>query len=128
MSAFCPFLIFVASFVNKNAYWQLGRFDYACGAFSVLALVLWALTANPLVAIFFAILADLAAGVPTLIKAWRYPQTETVIAYVLASIALTTSFVVAEPSLEAYAFPAYLITLNAAIIFGIVRGRRTTSV
>ena len=55
MSGLSPCLILLASFLNKRAYWKLSRFDYACGGLSALALVLWYLTANPNVAIIFAI-------------------------------------------------------------------------
>src|SRR3989338_1323015 len=42
MSGFMPLLVFVSSFVNPKAYWKLGLFDYFCGFFALLALVLWA--------------------------------------------------------------------------------------
>jgi len=32
--------ILAASFVNKKAYWKLTRFDFTCGAFSLVGLVL----------------------------------------------------------------------------------------
>ena len=75
MSGFGPFLVFLASFVNKNSYWRLGLFDYICGVFSALALVLWWITREPVVAIVFAIASDAAAALPTVIKAWKYPET-----------------------------------------------------
>ena len=56
-----PLLVFIASFVNKNAYWKLSKFDYTCGVFSALALILWVITDNPLIAIIFAIISDILA-------------------------------------------------------------------
>ena len=47
MSGLSPCLILLASFLNKRAYWKLAAFDYACGALSALALVLWYVTENP---------------------------------------------------------------------------------
>src|SRR3989338_1850794 len=41
MAGFGPLMVFISSFVNKNSYWKLGTFDYLCGFFSLLALVLW---------------------------------------------------------------------------------------
>src|SRR3989344_2835933 len=35
MAGFIPMLVLFASFLNKNAYWKLGSFDYLCGAFSL---------------------------------------------------------------------------------------------
>ena len=77
MAGFVPLLVFIASFVNKHAHWKLGMFDYACGLSSVLALVLWALTKDPVIAIIFAIIADGLAALPTLVKSWAHPETET---------------------------------------------------
>ena len=51
MAGFGPLLVFVASFVNRNSYWKLETFDYLCGICSILALVFWGITQNPVVAI-----------------------------------------------------------------------------
>ena len=69
LSGFAPFLNFLSTFWNPNAYWKLSTFDYFCGTLSVLALVLWGITSDPIVAIVFAILADAFAAVPTVLKA-----------------------------------------------------------
>ena len=121
MTGICPFLVLLASLRNRNGYWQLGAFDYACGAFSALALVLWLATQSTWVAIVFAILADGAAGLPTLIKAWRFPETESPLAFVASALSVIPSFIVATPSFAAYAFPVYLIALNSSIAVGAMR-------
>src|SRR5438045_193855 len=40
MVGFTPLLIFLASFVNKKAYWKITKFDMACGVFSIVGLIL----------------------------------------------------------------------------------------
>lgn len=40
MAGFVPLLIFIASFVNKKAYWKIERIDLACGLFSFVGLSL----------------------------------------------------------------------------------------
>jgi hypothetical protein len=40
MVGFNPLLIFLASFVNKKAYWKITKLDLTCGALSILGLVL----------------------------------------------------------------------------------------
>lgn len=118
-----PFTILVASFVNPNAYWKLGRFDYACGIISVLALVLWWLTDEPNLALLFAIIADGVAGYPTVIKAWRHSETESWQGYAAAALSGSTAFIVAETwNFAALAFPAYLIVINIILVTGILRG------
>ena len=75
-TGFLPLTTFTASFVNKKAEWKLTRFDLICGALSVVGLILWLITKIGNVAIFFSIVADGLAGVPTIVKAYKYPDTE----------------------------------------------------
>ncbi|MCR4325967.1 MAG: hypothetical protein NUV59_04185 [Patescibacteria group bacterium] len=124
MSGFFPLLVFLSSFVNKNAYWQLGRFDYVCGGISALALLLWALTSNPIIAIILAIAADAFAGIPTVIKAWKYPETETATGYAANGINnLTSFFVIRQWTFASYAFPLYLVAMNTYFVFALLRKR-----
>ncbi|HBD04888.1 TPA: hypothetical protein DCZ32_00320 [Candidatus Uhrbacteria bacterium] len=122
MSGFCPLLVFVFSFVNPNAYWKLGALDYVCGLFSLLALVLWGITKEPNVAIAFAIASDSFALVPTLIKSWKRPETESVIAYTTGLFNGLTSFAAIRLwGFSEIAFPVYLVIGNSALIFAIMR-------
>lgn len=125
MSGFGPLLVFGASFTNRNAYWKLEKFDYFCGVASLLALILWGITREPIVAILFAILSDGFAAIPTLIKSWNYPDTEIVDPYTTGLFNASTSFfaiVVWKPA--SYMFPVYLILINSLLISA-VYGRRT---
>ena len=81
MAGFGPLLVFIASFVNKNSYWKLEKFDYLCGLFSILALVLWYLTKLPVIVIIFAVISDLLAAIPTIMKSWLHPETESFYPY-----------------------------------------------
>jgi hypothetical protein len=77
MVGFNPFLTFLTSFVNKKAYWKITRLDLACGVLAIGGLVLWKMTDTPNLAISFGILADAIAGIPTVIKSFQEPETET---------------------------------------------------
>ena len=124
MNGFTPLLIFLSSFAVKKAYWKIAKFDYVCGILSALALVLWYITKVPDIAILFAIATDALAGVPTVIKAWRNPETETIWVYVggaFTSIAAYTA--INTWTFSSYAFPTYIFILNLIIIFGIKRRR-----
>jgi len=44
MSGFGPFIVFIFTLFNKQSYWKLEIFDYLCGIFSLLALILWGIT------------------------------------------------------------------------------------
>jgi hypothetical protein len=122
MSGFGPLVVLIASFANPRSYWRLERFDYLCGLCSILALVFWGITREPAVAIVFAIASDGFASIPTLVKSWHYPETETAHAYAAGLFNALTSFAaVVTWSFSAYAFPAYLVVINASLIFAIYR-------
>ena len=124
-AGFCPFIVFLSSFVNKQAEWKLGPFDWVCFIFSILALVLWKITDNPNVAILFAVLADGAAALPTIIKSWKYPETETAISYLAGGISVATSFFALKAfSFAELAFPLYAVVVCALIAFLVYNGQR----
>jgi len=108
LAGFGPFAILLSSFKNPAAYWKLGPLDYACGALAVLALVLWAVTADPVTAIIFSILADALAAVPAVIKSWRYPETETGFTYFVALCNVSLGLLVA---------PAYTFSQVGFLIY-----------
>jgi hypothetical protein len=122
MAGFCPFLVFLASFVNKKSYWKLEKFDYLCGLFSLLALLMWAITKQAFVAIIFAILSDFSAAVPTLIKSWKYPESETWWAYSSGLFNALTSFAaITTWAFVSMAFPTYLAVLCSSLLLIIYR-------
>ncbi len=86
MSGFIPILILTSTFLNKQAYWKLTIFDYACGFFSILALVFWLFADQPAVAVLLAITGDVIAGLPTIRKSWIDPKSESLTLYFLGGI------------------------------------------
>jgi hypothetical protein len=121
MVGFSPLLIFIASFWNKKAYWKLGKFDLACGSFSVLALVLWYVTKVGNVAIIFSILADLSAGLPTLIKSYKFPETENYIEFATSfTSAILTLLTFNDWSFKNYGFPLYIFAYDL-IAFSLIK-------
>ncbi len=124
MTGFAPFLIFTASFFTKKAYWKLAAFDYICGALSAVALVLWFLTMEPDLAIILAVASDALAAVPTLTKAWRSPETESVWPFITGIFNASVSLVVAVVwTFAEVAFPIYLVAVNVLLIFAMFRGK-----
>lgn len=121
MVGFSPLMVFLASFVNRKSYWRITRLDLVCGTFSVAALVLWRVTGEGNIAIMLSIVADFSAVVPTLIKSFRYPETEnhklSRNAAVSAAITLLT---IKDWTLGNYAFPGYIF-LVCAILYLLVR-------
>lgn len=122
MSGFSPFLVLTASFFNKKAYWRLSSFDYICGVLSGLALVLWFVTNDPNLAITFAIVSDALAAVPTLTKAWKNPETESIWPFIIGIFSPMTSFLVATTwGFSELAFPIYLVVINILLAFSMFK-------
>lgn len=118
---FFPLTIFIASFVNKKAEWKLRRFDLICGLLSFAGLVLWMVTRVGNIAILFSIMADGLGAVPTLVKAYRYPETESPWPWITASInAAFTLLTIKIWSFSNYGFPIYIFIVTL-IIFSFVQ-------
>lgn len=109
VNGFITLLIFIASFVNKKAYWKLTKFDAFCGLLSAGGLILWYFTKNPNIAILFSIFADLTAGIPTLIKSYKFPETENWHDFAASAINVGIAMLTLRIFSFAYlAFPLYL--------------------
>jgi hypothetical protein len=121
-AGFMPLLVFLASFVNRRSYWRLNRFDLGCGAMSIAALVVWAAADSPQLAILLAAAADGFAAIPTLTKAWRFPETETGAMFIgsfLSSMLVMPSIPVWN--IENAAFTIYLALASALMLVAIYR-------
>lgn len=124
MAGFGPLLVFIASFINKNSYWKLEKFDYLCGLFSILALILLYFTKQPIIAIIFAVISDALASIPTIIKSYLHPETETLGTYAWSAFTAATSFFAVKMWIpSAVIFPIYLICLNVTLVALVYRKR-----
>ncbi len=123
MSGFGPFLVFLFAFVVRQGYWKLSKFDYICGILSLIALGTWLLADSPVLAILLAAIADLFATLPTLFKAWKHPETETLYTY-LVGIFTASIVIPAIPvwNIENAAFQIYLLIANTALFVVVLRG------
>jgi len=122
-AGFCPLLILLASFVDKRSVWKLTKFDLACGALSLVGLILWALSREGNIAIMFAIIADLLAAIPTIIKSYKFPETESWLGYFSGAInGIIALLVIDTWNFEHYGFPLY-ITIVCLLISALVKFR-----
>ncbi len=109
-AGFVPLMILLASFVDKKSYWKLTKFDLVCGVLSLLGLTLWAITKEGNVAIFFAIVADFLAAIPTIRKSYNYPETENWVGYFSGAISgAITLLTIDNWTLANFGFPLYIL-------------------
>jgi hypothetical protein len=122
-TGFLPLTVFIASFINRQAKWRLTGFDLTCGILSFLGLMLWMITKVGNIAILFSILADGLAAIPTIVKAYKFPDTEiawpwlaTVVGIILTLLTLS-AFTFANCG-----FILYILVVNT-VIFVLVQFR-----
>ncbi len=123
MIGFMPLLVFAASFHNPAAVWKARRLDYACGALSLAGTAAWLATQNGVVAIVASIAADFLAGLPTLMKSWSNPESETASSYVGALISTGILLLTIDRwTTEVAAFPLFIVC-SASVQVLLVAGR-----
>ncbi|KKP69393.1 hypothetical protein A2X44_04550 [candidate division CPR3 bacterium GWF2_35_18] len=114
---FVPLLVFIASFFNKKAEWKIQKLDIICGILSFMGLILWLITDIGNFAILFSIMADLLAGIPTVVKSYTNPESENDVVYLFgfinAGIALLT---ISLWNFEHFAYPIYLLIVNIILV------------
>ncbi len=116
-AGFNPFLIFIASFINKKAEWKLSLLDYVCGGLALSGLLLWYLTQDANVAILFGVLADGLGAVPTIVKSYSYPETESSKVFLYGGInAVIALLVIDQWDFAHYAFPLYIFFVCALLV------------
>jgi len=124
LAGFMPLIVLIASFFNKLSYWKLNKFDIFCGACSLIALVFWLIIDVPRIAILFAALADGFAALPTIIKGWKYPETESGLTFFIGFIGV----LIILPSIPVWniensAFQIYLLIANFLLFSSIYHKR-----
>jgi hypothetical protein len=122
-TGFLPFTTFLASFVNKKSEWKITRFDLICGVLSVAGLILWLVTKVGNIAIFFSIVADFLAAIPTIIKAYKYPETELAWPWMASVIGvILTLLTIKELTFANSGFIIYILAVDF-VIFCLVQFR-----
>jgi hypothetical protein len=85
---------------------------------SVVGTVVWLVTRNGVLAISAAIAADFLAGVPTLMKSWTHPETETVHTYVGAVLSMVILLLTIDHwTFDVAAFPIFIVCMGSVQVF-----------
>jgi hypothetical protein len=122
-TGFLPLMTFIGSFVNKKAEWKLTTFDVLCGVLSIVGLLLWLVTSVGNLAIAFSIVADGLAAIPTIVKSYKYPDSEMAWPWIATSFGvLLTLLTLNELTFANSSFIIYIFFLNL-IIFSLVEFR-----
>lgn len=121
-AGFTPILIVTASFLNKKAYWKTSPLDYILMVAALIGIALWFITSDPNAAILLVLIADLLAGIPTIIKSIKRPETESWIAYLISTIGFGIGILsINNFNFEHAAFVIYLFAMQLLLTLLTVR-------
>lgn len=111
-------LTFTVLCLKGYGYKQYGSVDWVCLVGAITALLAWRVTHDPVAALVVAVSVNIFASVPTIIKTFKYPETENATAWLMMSAASILSIIsVTEISVANLVFPVeYLI--ESALIGG----------
>jgi hypothetical protein len=106
-------------------YGKYGAVEWVCLALSVLAIILWQVTNEPLLAIICAVVADATAAVPTVVKTYRDPWSEVPTGWFMVALggilAILSTIIWNSTNLL---FPLYILLINGIIGLVALTGRR----
>lgn len=116
-----PLCVFLCSFAVRTGRWRIGPVDVACGALSLCAIAMWAISGRGTTAIALAIAADALASIPTIRKSLSAPDTEHALPY-LAGVgnATITLFTIRHWDFSTAGFPVYILGI-ATILYALAR-------
>ena len=91
---------------------------------SLLTIVVWKTTSDATLALLMSIVADVIGFSPTLVKTWKWPETEEWKFYMSDVVASFFSILsIATYGLATLAFPVYILLINTTSVV-IILGRR----
>lgn len=108
-----------------------GKFSFKDGAAIVAALIgvaLWAATNNPLIALLVTIVVDFLAYWLTIIKSWKAPYSENLLAWSLMTLAAILSILsVGEFNVTLVLFPVYVACVSMCGVIVLISRRKWRS-
>lgn len=101
-----------------------GKTDLLCLAIALVGIIAWQITDNPILGLYFSILADFTGMIPALIKTFRFPETEIALFFALDCVAwVLTLLAVEHLSIVSAAYPVYIFGINALMVALVLRPR-----
>ena len=115
--------VFIFGLSIKHGFGGKSKSDIICLVIALLGIVLWQVTKQPVLALYFAMLADLTGMIPALFKTYRMPETEiwSYFAIDIGAGALTLA-AIKTWDIRNISYPLYIMLINALMVATILRG------
>ena len=126
VSSTCLFIAFVALFVGEK---NITRSDWFAFIGALLAIPVWMVTNDPIMAIVVIIVIDVLTYYPTIRKSWNDPWGEPALSYFWAGLRYFLAlFAVPNPSWETLVYPFFLMATDWGFpIYLLIRRRILTA-
>ena len=126
VSTFQSVMLFSLSMKKGMGGWS--KSDIICLIMAIVGIVLWQITKNPVIALYFAIAADFMGMVPAIIKTYRWPQTEVWSFFILDVFAAIFSMLALKQwAVTDYSYPLYIMLINLFMVVLIIVPRKKYS-
>lgn len=94
------------------------KFDWICFAIAIIGVIGWKVTGDPIIGVWFSVLADLSAYLPAFVKTYHHPHTESPWYYLLAGFAAFFSLIAYK--IEAASIFQIYILVCVFIMLGLI--------
>lgn len=99
--------------------------DITCLILAIAGIIAWQTTNNPILGLYFGITADFIGTIPTLLKTWRFPESEEPIFYILdATAGVFNMLALTNWAVGDFAYPLYLFLINALVAILTLRRKK----
>lgn len=113
-------LVFLLSI--KYGVGGFSKVDIVCLIGALAGLLVWWVLNNPAYTLYLNIGIDIIATIPTIVKAWRFPETETASTWALGILAAFFSILAAHTTvLNLYLGPLYTLLISTLVTALIIR-------
>jgi hypothetical protein len=120
ISAIFCLVIFLLSLKYGMGGWS--KLDIVCLLIGLSGIVLWQISNDPVLALYSSITADFIGVVPTLVKTYKLPKSESWSFFLIGVFSSGFNLLAArEWSLQEISYPIYLVFINGALVFLIFR-------
>ncbi len=113
-------MVFTLSIKYGMGGWA--KTDIACLIIAFIGIVAWQITKQPILALYFSLLADFTGVIPTLIKTYSFPKTEIWSYYLLDTVAGVFNLLALSAwTIEDYSYPLYVVFINLAVVILVLK-------
>ena len=117
----CLSIVFF-SVIRKIGVWETSHFDWFFFFMGILGLVLWQTVHLPVLALICAMVADFAFGLPTIIKTYNDPETETPFVWVAATLSgFFSLFAIQTIAFHEIAYPVFLLMFDSTVLLLVLK-------